>query len=123
MNKADKIIKFTDTFRELVIIYLSVLTIAGLSYGFFEHKSLLDSFWWATVTAMTVGYGDTYPVTLGGRITAVALMHIVPLFIIPLITARLSSKLIVNNDVFNHQEQEELKNGIKQIKEKLGIKQ
>lgn len=30
--------------------------------------------WWACVTLATVGYGDTYPVTAAGRLTAVLLM-------------------------------------------------
>jgi voltage-gated potassium channel len=33
-----------------------------------------SALWWACVTLATVGYGDTYPVTAAGRVTAVMLM-------------------------------------------------
>lgn len=33
-----------------------------------------DALWWAFVTITTVGYGDFYPVTIEGRLIAVALM-------------------------------------------------
>lgn len=33
-----------------------------------------DALWWSFVTITTVGYGDYYPVTLGGRIIASVLM-------------------------------------------------
>lgn len=33
-----------------------------------------DALWWAMTTITTVGYGDTYPVTAGGRLVASLLM-------------------------------------------------
>lgn len=50
-----------------------------------------------------------YPSSLGGRVTAIVLLLVMILFLVPMITASFASKLIVNRDAFTHEEQEEMK--------------
>ena len=61
----------------VLVLYLAA---AGIYY--FEHEaqpeafgSIPESLWWAVATLTTVGYGDTYPITVGGRLfTALVLL-------------------------------------------------
>lgn len=52
-----------------------------------------DAIWWAAVTVTTVGYGDLYPVTVGGRLIAVILM-VTGISAVGLVTASVASWLL-----------------------------
>jgi voltage-gated potassium channel len=73
-----------------------LLNIAVIVYAFETRASGANitsigiALWWACVTVATVGYGDYYPVTVGGRITSVALM-VIGLTTIGVVTAQISS--------------------------------
>lgn len=55
--------------------------------------NISDAFWWAIVTVTTVGYGDLYPVTPGGKIIAAMLM-IVGIAILGVLISTLGAGLI-----------------------------
>jgi len=103
--------------RTLILAYAILILVCGTLYHFFENSaSYGDALWWAIVTASTVGYGDISPSTWEGRVLAGILISVMVLVVIPLITAHFASKLIVDQDAFRHEEQEELKHNLRRVR-------
>ena len=103
----------------LILSYSLLITTCSVIYHFVEDVSYGDALWWAVVTASTVGYGDISPKTGVGRVMAGLLISLMVLIVVPLITAQFASKLIVDHDAFQHDEQEELKNNLREVRQLL----
>ncbi len=61
----------------IVILLLLLLVLASSLMYFAEHEaqpevfaSIPHSMWWSIITLTTVGYGDVYPITAGGKVLA-----------------------------------------------------
>jgi len=73
-----------------MLMFIALFISASLLY-YFEHAAQPKAFtsipatlWWAVVTLMTVGYGDMYPVTAGGKVCAgLAMLFGVAIFALP----------------------------------------
>jgi voltage-gated potassium channel len=84
-----------------------------------------DALWWAIVTITTVGYGDFFPVTLGGRIIAFFVM-LTGVGIIGALASILASILVTSNDAeptaesdATHQELQAIRAELVRLREQL----
>lgn len=111
--------KLANKALPLIITFLGAMTLAAVAFSIVEDKDLSNGYWWATVTATTVGYGDLYPTHLSTKLIGGAFMFFCVFYIQPLLTAKFSAQLIVNSDAFTHEEQEELKEQSRQQVELL----
>ena len=83
-------------------LFLSVLTIlfSASAIYFLENQaqpekfsSITESIWWATISLATVGYGDVYPITVGGKAFA-AIISLVGIGIVAIPTGIISASFV-----------------------------
>ncbi|MCL4139026.1 UNVERIFIED_CONTAM: hypothetical protein GTU68_010525 [Idotea baltica] len=84
-------------------VALVIVLGAGLGLAF-EHEqpgsglnNFGDALWWAIVTCTTVGYGDHFPVTTGGRLVAAVLM-LVGIAGLSVLTASIAALFVKEDD-------------------------
>lgn len=93
---------FIEIKEELILFFILtgfMLYIAAVGIYYFENpaqpdkfSSIFESLWWAVTTLTTVGYGDAYPITVGGRIFTFFILMI-GLSVVAVPTGLLSSSL------------------------------
>ena len=89
--------------KEQIILFMGVTLVliyfAAIGIYYFENEaqpehfsSIFDSLWWSIVTLTTVGYGDVYPITVGGRVFTFIIL-LIGLGIVAIPTGIISSSL------------------------------
>jgi len=103
----DRLVRALLRIRDDLLVFLSIaallIYVAAVGIYHFEHEAQPEAFssipaslWWAIATFTTVGYGDVYPVTAGGKIfTAIILVVGLGIVAVPtgLISAALTEEL------------------------------
>lgn len=96
---------FAERARVLYIAFVAsgTILIGGLAAYLIEapsnplYTTPWDGVWWALVTTATVGYGDIYPITAGGRAVAAVLM-VVGIGVIGALAGSLGAALLTPPD-------------------------
>lgn len=74
-------------------VFIAALAIFDAEHGEGNITSFGDAIWWSLVTMTTVGYGDFYPTTGGGRLVAAGLL-VGGLALLGVVTATLTSWIV-----------------------------
>ena len=86
----------------LFTLFLSALTILFSSSAIYyleneaqpeKFSSITESVWWATISLATVGYGDVYPITVGGKIFA-TIISLVGIGVVAIPTGVISASFV-----------------------------
>jgi voltage-gated potassium channel len=101
--------------RLILAIYIASLLTAGATFALLEDKSFGDGLWWATVTALTIGYGDLAPTTAAGRIAGIFFGHFWIFVIIPMIIANIILNVVEDKHLFTDEEQRELMQRLRNV--------
>ncbi len=121
--RVESVLKHHSLFRVLIAA-VATLFIGAWLVLLFEEKAkgsnihdYPDALWWAIVTVTTVGYGDRYPVTEGGRVVAAILM-LVGIGLIGVLTATVASVFVKEHTDANR---EEFKKGHADLGQQLSV--
>jgi voltage-gated potassium channel len=121
--RMESILRHHSLFRVLIAVVATIFLGAWLVLLFEERAKgtnihdYPDALWWAIVTVTTVGYGDRYPITEGGRVVAVILM-LVGIGLIGVLTATVASVFIKEHTDAN---KEEFKKGHADLGQQLSV--
>jgi len=94
--------------KEQIILFMAITVVliyfSAVGIYYFEHEaqpehfsSVFESLWWSIITLTTVGYGDVYPITVGGRVFTFFIL-LIGLGIVAIPTGIISSSM---TKVFN----------------------
>ncbi|OZI12167.1 potassium channel protein [Bacillaceae bacterium SAS-127] len=96
------------------IVAMSAMCIIGMiGFSYFENLNLFDALWLTIITVLTVGYGDTIPVTHNGKVFALVIIPI-SVGIVSYAIGAVAS-LVVEGELSTSMRERKMKNKIDQL--------
>jgi voltage-gated potassium channel len=92
----ERSITSATTFRFVGLLTVLVVVVSGAVESLVDthdFPTLWDGIWWSVVTVTTVGYGDIYPTSVGGRLIAMLVM-LVGIGFLSVLTATIASQFV-----------------------------
>jgi len=123
--RAERLLSRRHNLPYIAALTMVLVVVAGIVVSETDHSRFPNPWrglWWAIVTVTTVGYGDTFPTSVGGRIAGSVLM-VIGIGFLGTATAAIASHFVNTDSTKRHREvkdrQSEILAELKTISERL----
>lgn len=113
------IVWLSSSLYRIAFLYITSVVVCACLFSWIEGREMIDSLYWATVTSLTIGYGDISPQTAAGRLMTMVFAHLWVFGIAPLIITNILTMTLEDRNAFTHEEQEEMKALLKDIRQNV----
>jgi voltage-gated potassium channel len=104
--RAERLLSRRHNLPYIAALTMVLVVVAGIVVSETDHSRFPNPWrglWWAIVTVTTVGYGDTFPTSVGGRIAGSVLM-VIGIGFLGTATAAIASHFVNTDSTKRHRE-------------------